>query len=223
MDAPMVFVGSPGWEREVDVRGKIVVTLVQYSEWKIPANRCWLLLPAGAVGLLGIDNLATLEPRRWPVRNAQAGRGSPDNQPRPTRVWSWRLILPSPNFPGGGPVVNSEGRKLSEVAPERRACANARCWIPHYGAIMRDIRDARVALPLPAPERTVDDFFRAFTDEWMRSTPTWRRSGRYFTGAEQDAFERQIEPGPCSIAMPNARLVRKGLQELRSFDRATHD
>jgi uncharacterized protein (DUF885 family) len=77
------------------------------------------------------------------------------------------------------------------------------------------------ALPLPAPERNVDDFFRTFTDEWMRFHTDAAAGARYFTGAEQDGFERQIEPRTLQHRDAERQLVRRGLQELRSFDRST--
>jgi len=73
---------------------------------------------------------------------------------------------------------------------------------------------------MPAPERTIDDFFSTFTDEWMRFHTDEAASARYFSGAEQDAFERQIEPQTLQQRDAERRLIRKGLNELRSFDRS---
>jgi hypothetical protein len=44
---------------------------------------------------------------------------------------------------------------------------------------------------------------------------------RYFTGAEQDAMKRQIAPTATQASEQAERLVRRGLAELRAFDR-TH-
>ena len=41
---------------------------------------------------------------------------------------------------------------------------------------------------------SLDDFFGAFTDEWVRSNPNQAVQSRYFTGAEQDALEVQMTP-----------------------------
>src|SRR6266567_45763 len=76
------------------------------------------------------------------------------------------------------------------------------------------------AAPLPAPESSIDDFFRAFTDEYMRFNTDLAAQARYFTGAEQDAFERRIAPRTEASRAVNSRLARKGLNQLRSFDRA---
>ncbi len=80
VDAPMVFVGSPGWEREVDVKGKIVVQLSPPPNVEHASPPVLARVPEGAVGLLGIDNLASLEPRRWPAQYlvAMRLRGEPE-------------------------------------------------------------------------------------------------------------------------------------------------
>ena len=41
---------------------------------------------------------------------------------------------------------------------------------------------------------SIDDFFRTFTDEWVRSNPNQAIQARYFTGPEQDALEVQMTP-----------------------------
>lgn len=73
---------------------------------------------------------------------------------------------------------------------------------------------------LPAQGRSVDEFFASFTDEWMRFHTDQAASARYFSGTEQDAFEREIEPRTLAHRQAELRLVRKGLAELRSFDRS---
>jgi len=67
--------------------------------------------------------------------------------------------------------------------------------------------------------RTIDDFFREFTDEWVRINPGLATSLRYFTGAEQDALERQLTPLTIASARQRLQLARKGLVELGKFDR----
>jgi uncharacterized protein (DUF885 family) len=75
-------------------------------------------------------------------------------------------------------------------------------------------------VPLPAPENSVDDFFRAFTDEFMRLETDFAAQARYFNGGEQDAIERRIVPRTEASRAEGSRLARKGLNQLRSFDRA---
>jgi uncharacterized protein (DUF885 family)/quercetin dioxygenase-like cupin family protein len=72
----------------------------------------------------------------------------------------------------------------------------------------------------PAPQRTVSDFFNEFTAEWMRANPNQAASSRYFTGAEQDAFEQQLSPETAEFRRGRAALAQKGLDELAKFDRA---
>jgi uncharacterized protein (DUF885 family) len=75
------------------------------------------------------------------------------------------------------------------------------------------------ALPLPAPERGIDDFFRTFTGDWVRHDPNLATSTRYFTGEEQDRLERQLRPETQAWKRDRIRRARQGLAELRKFDR----
>lgn len=68
--------------------------------------------------------------------------------------------------------------------------------------------------------RTIDDFFREFTDEWVRNSPGLATSQRYFTGAEQDRLERMLAPVTLQESRKTIALARKGLTGLRAFDRA---
>jgi uncharacterized protein (DUF885 family) len=83
---------------------------------------------------------------------------------------------------------------------------------------------AAAAAPLAraaAPERTIYDFFNAFTDEWVRYNPELATRTRYFSGDEQDRLERQSTPlWSREWQLGRIRLAKKGLAELRRFDRA---
>ena len=72
----------------------------------------------------------------------------------------------------------------------------------------------------PAQQRSLDEFFESFTAEWMRGNPNTATSTRYFTGEEQDRLERQITPLTPSYRRERERLARRGLADLRRFDRA---
>jgi uncharacterized protein (DUF885 family)/quercetin dioxygenase-like cupin family protein len=72
---------------------------------------------------------------------------------------------------------------------------------------------------MPRP-RTVADFFRDFTAEWIRSNPNQAASSRYFSGAEQEQFEQQLSPETAEFSRSRAVLAQKGLDELATFDRA---
>jgi len=68
--------------------------------------------------------------------------------------------------------------------------------------------------------KSIDDFFREFTDEWVRINPGLATSLRYFTGEEQDRLERQLTPLTIASARQRLQVARKGLADLRKFDRA---
>src|SRR5262245_20633713 len=72
---------------------------------------------------------------------------------------------------------------------------------------------------LPAQQRTVDDFFSEFTAEWLRGNPNQATSARYFTGAEQDRLERELTTVSDAYNLERIALAKKGLAELRAFDR----
>jgi uncharacterized protein (DUF885 family) len=65
---------------------------------------------------------------------------------------------------------------------------------------------------------SIDDFFRDFTDDWVRINPDQATSLRYFTGPEQDRLERQLTPLTLASARQRLQAARKGLAELRKFD-----
>lgn len=72
----------------------------------------------------------------------------------------------------------------------------------------------------PPPQRTVSNFFDDFTAEWMRANPNQAASSRYFTGAEQEAFEQQLAPETPEFRHARVAVAQKGLTELATFDRA---
>jgi uncharacterized protein (DUF885 family) len=67
--------------------------------------------------------------------------------------------------------------------------------------------------------RTIDDFFRDFTADWVRHSPTLATSSRYFTGDEQDSLERQLTPDTRDWKLDRIRRAREGLAELAGFKR----
>ena len=68
--------------------------------------------------------------------------------------------------------------------------------------------------------RTIADFFREFTDDWVRHDPELATATRYFSGAEQDRLERQLTPRTLDWRRDRIRRARQGLAALRTFDRA---
>jgi uncharacterized protein (DUF885 family) len=71
-----------------------------------------------------------------------------------------------------------------------------------------------------ATGRTIGDFFREFTDDWVRHDPDLATSTRYFSGAEQDRLERQVTPRTLEWRRDRIRRAKQGLAVLRRFDRS---
>jgi uncharacterized protein (DUF885 family) len=92
-------------------------------------------------------------------------------------------------------------------------------------SVLRAVTAAAVLLPLMsfvgARQRTVDDFFKEFTDEWVRHNPNLAVSSRYFAGEQQDRLERQLTPLTVEYRKATVQRARTGLAELRKFDRAS--
>ena len=72
----------------------------------------------------------------------------------------------------------------------------------------------------PAQDRALEDFFRDFTADWVRGNPNLATATRYFSGPEQDQLERQLTPETAAWRHGRVELARRGLAELRKFDRA---
>jgi uncharacterized protein (DUF885 family) len=70
-----------------------------------------------------------------------------------------------------------------------------------------------------AQQRTIDDFFSDFTAEWVRGNPNLTTSARYFAGEDQERLEREITPETDAYRRTRISLARRGLAELRKFDR----
>ena len=72
---------------------------------------------------------------------------------------------------------------------------------------------------LVAQPATIGDFFDRFTAEWVRQSPNQAVGARYFTGAEQQALDRQLTPATDAWARSRRDLAKRGLAELARFDR----
>ncbi len=76
-----------------------------------------------------------------------------------------------------------------------------------------------IAASLHAQQTNINNFFRDFTDEWVRHDPELATRTRYFSGEEQDQFERQLTPRTLAWKRERIELARKGLAQLSRFDR----
>ncbi|HWK74265.1 MAG TPA: DUF885 domain-containing protein [Povalibacter sp.] len=78
-----------------------------------------------------------------------------------------------------------------------------------------------IALAAPSVRAAgIDEFFDSFTAEWVRGNPNLATAIRYFAGEEQDRLERQLTPETRKYTEERIQLARKGLSELRKFDRS---
>jgi uncharacterized protein (DUF885 family) len=89
--------------------------------------------------------------------------------------------------------------------------------MPHLRPIGACATALLLAATLAAQQPSIDDFFRDFTAEWVRSNPNLATSSRYFTGEEQDRLERQLTPETDAYRRGRIALARKGLAELAKF------
>ena len=78
-----------------------------------------------------------------------------------------------------------------------------------------------LAQPRDPFAKSIDDFFRDFAAEWVRGNPDLARRTRYFAGDEQDRLERQLTPGTLAWRQERIELAKRGLAELRTFERAS--
>jgi uncharacterized protein (DUF885 family) len=74
-----------------------------------------------------------------------------------------------------------------------------------------------------AAEPSFDDWSEGFAAEWVRAKPQLATRTQYFSGAEQDAVDRQLSLGGAgntyglSAAQATAKLAQSGLAKLQSF------
>ncbi len=71
---------------------------------------------------------------------------------------------------------------------------------------------------LLSQQKSIDEFFRDFADEWVRLNPNLATEARYFKGAEQDRLESQLTPVTLVWKRKRIQLAHKGLAELKAFD-----
>jgi uncharacterized protein (DUF885 family) len=70
-----------------------------------------------------------------------------------------------------------------------------------------------------APQASIDDFFREFTDEWVRRDPNLAIQAQYFDGDEQDRLSRELTPVSREYSLARIGLAEEGLVRLAAFDR----
>jgi uncharacterized protein (DUF885 family) len=70
----------------------------------------------------------------------------------------------------------------------------------------------------PPPAASIDEFFRQFTDAWVRDDPDLAIRSQYFTGEEQDRLSRLLTPVTKAYRLERIRLAKEGLAQLAAFD-----
>src|SRR5205814_3374430 len=78
-----------------------------------------------------------------------------------------------------------------------------------------------------AAEYSFDQWADRFAAEWVRSNPQFATQTQYFSGAEQDANDRQLVLGTSNgstygmkPAQARATFARRGLRELARFPKS---
>ncbi len=74
--------------------------------------------------------------------------------------------------------------------------------------------------PCLAAASDFDDFCDSFSAAWVRADPQLATSLHYFSGAEQESLDRRLTPITREARAARVEVARRGLAELRRFDRA---
>jgi len=70
-----------------------------------------------------------------------------------------------------------------------------------------------------AAQPDIGDFFDRFTAEWVRADPQLATASQYFSGEEQAKLDAQLTPVGAKNIRERVERARRGLAELRRFDR----
>jgi uncharacterized protein (DUF885 family) len=76
---------------------------------------------------------------------------------------------------------------------------------------------------LVASAANFEQFCDTLVADWLRADPQAASALQYFSGAEQDALDRQLTPISKEARAARVAAARRGLAELKSFDRTTLD
>jgi uncharacterized protein (DUF885 family) len=70
-----------------------------------------------------------------------------------------------------------------------------------------------------AAQPDIGEFFDRFTAEWVRADPELATRSQYFSAEEQAKLHAQLTPRGANITRERVERARRGLEELRRFDR----
>jgi len=76
---------------------------------------------------------------------------------------------------------------------------------------------------LRAADPAFDQFAEKLAADWVRAEPQAATTLQYFSGAEQDALDRQLSPISKEARAERVAMAKHGLAELKKFDRAKLD
>jgi len=79
---------------------------------------------------------------------------------------------------------------------------------------------ALVTSALAATGESFDAWADRFAADWMRANPQGATAAQYFSGAEQDALDRQLTPISAAARAERVARAQEGLAHLATFDRA---
>ena len=82
---------------------------------------------------------------------------------------------------------------------------------------------AMTVMPLFAADPAFEVWADALAADTIRSSPTAATYTQYFSGAEQDALDRQLTPITKTYRAERVAVARRALAELAKFDRARLD
>src|SRR6478736_1042057 len=77
-----------------------------------------------------------------------------------------------------------------------------------------------LCLPASAADVSFDQWVDALTADWVRADPATATAAQYFSGAEQDALDRQLTPITQEYRAARVAAAKQGLAELAKFDPA---
>ncbi len=120
----------------------------------------------------------------------------------------------------------SSGRMFARPFPTMkilRVCAVLLASVSAPALSLSAVSQSNPSNGLRAADVAFDRFVDTFSADWMRADPEAATGNQYFSGAEQDALDRQLTPiAPAARAARVAR-ARQGLAELKKFDRTRLD
>jgi uncharacterized protein (DUF885 family) len=116
-------------------------------------------------------------------------------------------------------ITDAESGTLVSAEDSTRSKKDANT-VKNLFTLLLLVSTVSIAAQQTRPGQDIDKFFSDFTAQWIRANPNSATAARYFSGEEQDRLERQLTPETLAYRQDRINLARKGLGELRKFDRS---